>query len=54
MRVDLENGWVLIRPSNTSPVIRITVEADTEENLKEMKERFIHMVEEEIEKNQKA
>ncbi len=54
VRVDLENGWVLIRPSNTSPVIRITVEADTEENLKEMKERFIHMVEEEIEKNQKA
>ena len=33
VRVDLEHGWCLIRASNTSPVIRLTVEADTEDEL---------------------
>jgi phosphomannomutase len=30
VRVDVEHGWGLIRASNTSPVIRLTVEADNE------------------------
>lgn len=33
VRVELEKGWVLIRPSNTSPIIRLTVEADNEDIL---------------------
>lgn len=33
VRVDLEHGWGLIRASNTSPVIRLTVEADSEVEL---------------------
>lgn len=33
VRVDLEHGWCLIRASNTSPVIRLTVEADTNDEL---------------------
>lgn len=33
IRVDLEHGWCLIRASNTSPVIRLTVEADSEDEL---------------------
>ena len=33
VRVDLEHGWCLIRASNTSPVIRLTVEADTKDEL---------------------
>ena len=36
IRVDLDNGWGLIRASNTSPVIRVTVEADTDDDLKEL------------------
>ncbi len=40
VRVDFPDGWVLIRASNTSPKIRITVEADNEERLREIKERF--------------
>jgi phosphomannomutase len=29
VRVDLDHGWVLIRASNTSPIIRLTTEADS-------------------------
>jgi phosphoglucosamine mutase len=43
-RVIFEDGWALLRPSNTTPLIRCTVEADNdarvEELLKEMKEEF--------------
>lgn len=40
VRVDLDNGWGLIRASNTSPVVRITVEADTEKDLNELVDFF--------------
>ena len=33
IRVDFENGWGLIRPSNTSPVLSLRFEADTESAL---------------------
>jgi len=41
IRVDFEDGWVLIRASNTSPIIRLTVEADTLEILSELTTRFM-------------
>jgi len=31
-----ETGWVLLRPSNTEPIIRVTAEAKTEEKLREL------------------
>jgi phosphomannomutase len=31
VRIDFEEGWVLIRASNTSPIIRLTTEAETKE-----------------------
>jgi len=40
VRVDTDDGWVLIRCSNTSPVIRMTVEARDDEKLRCMKEVF--------------
>ncbi|MCK4714501.1 MAG: hypothetical protein KAT35_02925, partial [Candidatus Aenigmarchaeota archaeon] len=40
VRVQLDNGWVLIRASNTSPLIRITGEASTENDLKELLDKF--------------
>jgi len=40
VRVDLEHGWCLIRASNTSPVIRLTVEADTDDELKRLMNLF--------------
>jgi phosphomannomutase len=41
VRVDLADGWVLIRPSNTSPIIRLTAEADNETILNELTTKFM-------------
>jgi phosphomannomutase len=40
IRVDFENGWVLVRPSNTQPQIRLTVEARTGVDLRALKGEF--------------
>ena len=40
VKIWLENGWVLLRPSNTQPVIRMFVEANSEYELEEIKDRF--------------
>ncbi len=38
VRVDFEDGWLLIRPSGTEPIARIFAEAKTEERAKELLE----------------
>ena len=38
VRIELEDGWALIRPSGTEPVIRITVEAQEEKKAEELLE----------------
>ena len=48
IRVDLKNGWALIRPSNTAPVIRLTVEGETEKDKEEIKKVFSGIVKEGI------
>jgi len=50
VRIELEKGWVLIRPSNTSPIIRLTAEADTEEVLNEITSSFKEKLKKTIEK----
>jgi phosphomannomutase len=50
IRVDFENGWVLIRASNTSPIIRLTVEGNDQASLEEIKNRFSKTLQEEINK----
>ncbi len=37
-KVIFEDGWALMRPSNTSPLIRVSIEAKSEERLKELEE----------------
>ncbi len=39
VRLDLDEGWVLVRPSGTEPYIRITAEGKTEKTAKELVER---------------
>lgn len=41
IRVTLDNGWVLIRQSNTSPIIRLTAEADDASSLHEITSVFM-------------
>lgn len=50
IRVELEKGWVLVRPSNTSPIIRLTIEADNEEFLEELTQLFLGKIECSIQK----
>jgi len=45
VKVIFDFGWVLIRPSNTSPKIRLYVEAKTEKKLKFLKEKFKKILE---------
>lgn len=49
VRVDMEEGWILIRASNTSPKIRLTVEAKSRESFNELKNKFSNILEDHIE-----
>jgi phosphomannomutase/phosphoglucomutase len=49
VRVDFKDGWVLIRPSNTSPIIRLTTEADNDTILKDLTTKFMTKTHEIIE-----
>jgi len=40
VRIELEEGWVLIRPSNTAPIIRMTIEANTEHAIESIQNKF--------------
>jgi len=48
IRVEFDNGWVLIRPSNTSPIIRLTVEANKETILNQLTTKFMNRTNEVI------
>ena len=45
-----DDGWVLVRPSNTMPQIKMTAEAKTEERLKEIVDEAKRLITENIEK----
>jgi phosphomannomutase/phosphoglucomutase len=40
VRVDYDNGWGLVRPSNTSPCLVLRFEADDEKTLGNIQEKF--------------
>jgi phosphoglucosamine mutase len=44
LHMTLENGWILIRASGTEPLIRVTVEAETLGEAKEIIEKGIKLV----------
>ncbi|RLG33717.1 hypothetical protein DRN98_03560 [Methanosarcinales archaeon] len=48
IRVDLEEGWVLVRASNTSPMIRLTVETRRKEDMRVIAEPFANEIREKI------
>ncbi|MCG8413404.1 MAG: phosphomannomutase/phosphoglucomutase [Pseudomonadales bacterium] len=52
LRVEFENGWGLVRASNTSPALLLRFEAETEEALEQIRSRFkalIHAADNSIE-----
>ncbi|MGQ4833217.1 MAG: phosphoglucosamine mutase [Candidatus Asgardarchaeia archaeon] len=36
-----ESGWILARPSNTEPIIRVTIEGHTQQKVKELMEKYL-------------
>ncbi len=48
VRLDFDDGWILIRASNTSPKIRLYVESTTKERLNELKNTFTKMLQDGI------
>ena len=49
-RVEFEDGWALIRCSNTGPNITVRFEAKTEERLKEIQNEFTNILKMNLEK----
>ncbi len=49
VRVDLDDGWVLVRASNTSPKVRLTVEAATPDARDRLRDRFSARIEDAVE-----
>jgi phosphomannomutase len=50
-RVDFSYGWVLLRASNTEPIIRLSIEADDEKKLRKLSTEFLGALKEEIGKH---
>lgn len=50
VRVDFPDAWILIRASNTSPIIRLSIEAKDEKRMEELSEEFYEILKEEVEK----
>lgn len=44
IHVGFDSGWILIRASNTAPLIRLSVEGKDEQSFKELKEKFSAIV----------
>ena len=44
LRLDWDNGWILIRASNTEPILRLTAEFEKEEQCKECIKKFTEQI----------
>jgi phosphomannomutase len=45
VRIDFPDSWALIRASNTSPKLRLSIEAKSEKRLKELKTEMVNLIE---------
>ncbi len=48
IKVSFDYGWILIRDSNTSPIIRLYIEAENDTQLKKLKDKFSKVIKKEI------
>ena len=44
VRIDFADSWALIRASNTSPKLRLTIEAKTEQRMRELKKEMLDLI----------
>jgi phosphoglucosamine mutase len=44
IRIDEEDGWVLVRASGTEPIVRLTMEYTTAQKLEERKALFSDII----------
>jgi phosphomannomutase len=44
VRIDFPDSWALIRASNTSPKLRLTVEAKSEKRLLSLKKEMLSLI----------
>jgi len=44
VRVDFEDWWFIARPSNTEPLLRLCVEAKTEELMEEKRDEVLEII----------
>ena len=44
VRIDYEDWWFNIRPSNTEPIIRLNLEAKTEKKMKEKRDELLSII----------
>jgi len=44
IRIDMEDAWILIRPSGTEPKIRVTVEAKRQEEAKNLHDKVMELI----------
>jgi phosphoglucosamine mutase len=51
LKLNIEDGWILVRASGTEPKIRITVEAKTEERAKRLFDKSIELIEKSTSRN---
>ncbi|MDD2628198.1 MAG: phosphomannomutase, partial [Clostridia bacterium] len=51
MRAEFEDGWALVRASNTGPDITVRFESKTEEGLKVLKNEFMNEINSSIKKS---
>ena len=54
VRFTLENGWLLVRASGTEPLIRVTVEANSLKEAKQIMKKAARTVAELVKKEMKS
>ena len=48
LKIDFDDSWVQIRPSNTEPIVRVYTEAPTEEGASALADQYVSLVEQQL------
>ena len=48
LKIDFEDSWVQVRPSNTEPIVRVYTGATTEEAASALADEYVSLVEQQL------